>query len=79
MCKKYNLKCWADSGILIGTVRYQGFIPWDDDIDMVMLREDYDKLVEVADKEFSASYFFQTIYSGYGTYGAFIFKLSCAD
>lgn len=63
VCDKYNLKCWADAGTLIGAIRHKGFIPWDDDIDMVMFREDYDKLVAVADKEFKHPYFFQTIYS----------------
>lgn len=68
VCLKYDLKCWADSGTLIGAVRHKGFIPWDDDIDMVMFRDDYDKLVKVADKEFTYPYFFQTIYSD-GYYG----------
>ena len=62
VCEKYNLKCWADAGTLIGAIRDHGFIPWDDDIDVAMLREDYDKLVSIADKEFAHPYFFQTIY-----------------
>ncbi len=65
VCKKYNLKYWADSGTLLGAIRHKGFIPWDDDIDVAMFREDYDKLVAVADKEFGNPYFFQTCYSDF--------------
>lgn len=63
VCDKYNLKVWADGGTLLGTVRHHGYIPWDDDIDMVMLREDYDKLLEVAPKEFEEPFFFQDVYT----------------
>ena len=63
VCRNYDLKCWADAGTLLGAVRHKGFIPWDDDIDMIMMRDDYDKLVQIASKEFQHPYFFQTIYS----------------
>ena len=43
-----------------------GFIPWDDDIDVAMIRTDYDKLIEVADKEFKDPYFLQSAYTEKG-------------
>lgn len=45
MCRKYNLKYYLVDGSLIGAVREKGFIPWDDDMDICMPREDYEKLI----------------------------------
>lgn len=63
VCQKHNLKIWAEGGTLLGTVREQGYIPWDDDIDMVMLRDDYDELARIAVTEFEPPYFFQCGYT----------------
>ena len=63
VCEKHNLKCWVEGGTLLGAVRHKGFIPWDDDIDVVMLRDDYDKLMKIGPTEFHEPYFFQSAYS----------------
>ena len=60
ICKKYNLVYWLDHGTLLGAVRHRGFIPWDDDLDVTMPREDYEKFLIVAQKELPNHYFLQT-------------------
>ena len=63
ICKKHDLKYVMDWGTLLGAVRHKGFIPWDDDMDVAMLREDYEKLKEIAPSELPEYYMFQNAYN----------------
>ena len=50
-CDDHGLRYFLDSGTLIGAIRHQGFIPWDDDVDVCFLRADYTKFVELMNKQ----------------------------
>lgn len=56
LCQKYHLEYFGVGGTTIGLLRHQGYIPWDDDIDIGMMREDYDKFLKVAEKEYGDKY-----------------------
>ncbi len=63
VCKRHGLKYYADYGTLMGAVRHGGFIPWDDDFDISMLREDYMVFLKIAERELPPGYKVLSIYN----------------
>lgn len=60
ICEEEGLRYWLDAGTLLGAVRHGGFIPWDDDVDVLMPREDYGKFCALAASKLPYDMFFQT-------------------
>lgn len=60
VCKKHGIRYFCDGGTVLGAIRHGGFVPWDDDIDVIMSRAEYEKLNAIAPTEFKHPYFWQT-------------------
>ena len=63
ICKKYNLRWFISSGTLLGAVRHKGFIPWDNGIDVVMFRPEYEKFRQVVETELNPPYILNAWYN----------------
>ena len=63
LCRKHGIRWFADCGTLLGAVRHGGFVPWDDDLDICMLRDDYNKFIKIAPSELPEWYSVINIHS----------------
>ncbi|MDR0602907.1 MAG: LicD family protein [Bacteroidales bacterium] len=59
ICQKHNIRYWLIYGTVLGAVRHGGFIPWDDDLDIGVMRKDYRKLCKILKKELPENLVFQ--------------------
>ena len=61
ICKEHDIQWWLCSGTLLGAARHKGFIPWDDDVDVAMMKRDYKKLRKVMQQRKGCKYFLHTM------------------
>ena len=63
ICKKNELNYFFTGGTLLGAVRHKGFIPWDDDIDVGMLRKDFNKFIKCCKKDLGDDYILESYHT----------------
>ena len=60
ICRRHDIPYWIEGGTLLGAVRHEGFIPWDDDLDIALMKKDYVRLLKCLKEELPAQYRLQT-------------------
>ena len=78
VCEQYGIHYFLYGGSLLGAIRHKGFIPWDDDMDIGMTREDYDRFVKIMPKELGKEYILATPMS-HSNYCSTVIKLMRKD
>ena len=68
VCRTNGLTYWIDGGTLLGAVRYNDFIPWDDDLDICLMKNDYDKLLNILNQKFANNGRYKLFYFKSGKY-----------
>lgn len=63
VCRQYHLRYTLTSGTLLGAIRHHGFIPWDDDVDILMTRHDFERLRQVPTNAWGDRYFYQSYHT----------------
>lgn len=71
ICKKHNITYFLSAGSALGAIRHKGFIPWDDDADIGMLREDFERFRKIVREELGDEFYYQRLEKGSAFYRAF--------
>ena len=78
ICRRHDIRYFLSGGSMLGAVRHGGYIPWDDDIDIAMLREDFERFKEIAPRELSGGYSYLSFRSRNG-YHYFFDRVTAKD